>query len=174
MKKIFTLALVALFSMSMMAQHEIGGIVGGMNGASYKYWLTSDLAIQTDLAVGLTAAYAGTYYKGTNLLGTSYQMDHYDFMLNPNLAYHFQLPANFKLYVGGGVGLGLMGTFNGSGVIGKFGANAMVGAAYHFNGLPLVMALDFRPGYGLGFDDASSPHISMFDWKLGLAVRYVL
>ena len=172
MKKIFTLALVALFSVSMMAQHEIGGIVGGLNGASYKYWLSSDLAIQTDLAVGLTAAYSGVYFKGTKI--AEGQMDHYDFMLNPNLAYHFQLPANFKLYVGGGVGIGLMGGFGGGGVMGKFGANALVGAAYHFNGLPLVMALDFRPGYGLGFEDSSYPHYSMFDWKLGLAVRYVL
>ena len=57
MKKLFTLALVALFSASVMAQHEIGAVVGGLNGASYKYWLGSNLAIQTDLAVGLTAAY---------------------------------------------------------------------------------------------------------------------
>jgi len=83
MKKIFTLALVALFSVSMMAQHEIGAVVGGLNGASYKYWLSNDLAIQTDLAVGLTAAYSGVYFKGTKI--AEGQMDHYDFMLNPNL-----------------------------------------------------------------------------------------
>lgn len=174
MKKIFTLALVALFSVSMMAQHEIGGIVGGLNGARYKYWLSNDLAIQTDLAVGLTKfAYSGVYFKGTKI--AEGQMDHYDFMLNPNLAYHFQLPANFKLYVGGGVGIGLMGGFNGGGVMGKFGANALIGAAYHFNGLPLVMALDFRPGYGLGFEDSRLIRIiACSTGRLGLAVRYVL
>lgn len=174
MKKIFTLAVVALMSVSMMAQHEIGGIVGGLNGVSYKYWISDNLAIQADLAVGLTAAPTGCYYKGTDIWGGTAQLNHFDFMLNPNLAYHFDLPANFKVYVGGGCGIGLMGGFNGGGVLGKFIANGMVGAAYHFSGAPIVMALDFRPGYGLGFEDASYPHYSMFDWKLGFAVRYVL
>ncbi|MBR6017626.1 MAG: hypothetical protein IK073_03275 [Paludibacteraceae bacterium] len=172
MKKLFTLALVALFSASVMAQHEIGAVVGGLNGASYKYWISSNLAVQADLAVGLTAAYTGAYWKGSKF-GEG-QMDHWDFMLNPNLAYHFDLPANFKLYCGGGVGIGMLGGFGSSSILGKAGANALVGAAYHFPSMPLVMALDFRPGYAIGFEDASYPHYSMFDWKIGFAVRYVL
>ena len=39
MKKIFTLCVVALMAVTTVkAQHEIGAIVGGLNGASYKYW----------------------------------------------------------------------------------------------------------------------------------------
>jgi len=175
MKKIFTLALVALFSLGVMAQHEIGGIVGGLNGLSYKYWFSDKLALQADLAVGLTEI-AG----GTNVTGLGYQSwsdGIYDFTLNPNLAYHFDLPANFKLYVGGGVGLGLMSNINNTDpdyITGKFGVNGLVGAAYHFGNVPLVLALDFRPGYGLGFTDANSGTVNFFDWKLGFAVRYVL
>lgn len=53
MKKIFSLMLVAMLSLSAMAgSHEIGGVVGGMNGLSYKYWMGNNLAIQADLAVG--------------------------------------------------------------------------------------------------------------------------
>ena len=36
MKKIFAFVLVATMSLSAMAQHEIGAIVGGLNGLSYK------------------------------------------------------------------------------------------------------------------------------------------
>ena len=107
MKKIFTLCVVALMAVTTVkAQHEIGAVVGGLNGLSYKYWFSDNLALQADLAVGLTAAYAGAYYEGTKL-GEG-QFDMYDFTINPNVLYHFDLPANFKLYCGGGVNLGLM------------------------------------------------------------------
>lgn len=175
MKKIFTLAFVALFSVSMMAQHEIGGIVGGLNGLSYKYWISDNLALQADLAVGLTAGYGGAYFKG-NKFGEG-ELDIYDFTINPNLAYHFDLPSNFKLYLGGGINFGMMSDINNTntnGILGKFGANGIVGAAYHLGGVPLVLALDFRPGYGLGFQDKDAAHLSFFDWKLGFAVRYAL
>ena len=53
--------------------------------------------------------------------------------------------------------------------MGKFGINGVLGLAYD---LPLVvLALDFRPGYGLGFRDANLL-AHFFDWKVGLAVRY--
>ena len=60
------------------------------------------------------------------------------------------------------------------GISGKFGINALAGAAYNFDGVPVVLALDFRPGYGLGFTEANVPHSSFFDWKLAFAVRYRL
>ena len=176
MKKIFTLCVVALMAVTTVkAQHEIGAVVGGLNGLSYKYWFSDNLALQADLAVGLTAAYAGAYYEGTKF-GEG-QFDMYDFTINPNVLYHFDLPANFKLYCGGGVNLGLMSYIENTdpnGISGKFGVNGALGAAYEIGSAPIVLALDFRPGYGLGFTKADNPHTSFFDWKLAFAVRYKL
>lgn len=176
MKKVFTLFAAVMLSVSAaFAQFEIGGIVGGLNGVSAKYWFNNNMAIQADLAVGLTAAPTGVYYQGTKLFG-DVQVNHYDFMLNPNFLYHFDLISNLKLYTGGGLGLGLMrdDVLIAYGVVGKFGLNAVAGLAYELPSAPIVFALDFRPGYGLMFKDASTAHASMFDWKLGLAVRYKL
>ncbi len=171
MKKIFTLCVVAFMAFTTVkAQHEFGAIVGGLNGVSYKYWFNNAMALQGDLAVGLTEAAAE---------GGSGPM--WDFTLNPNFLYHFQLPANFKLYAGGGVNIGMCSpliTYNygygysGTTTIlnGKFGVNAAVGATYDIQAVPLVLALDFRPGYGLMFND--NGNASFFDWKLAFAVRY--
>lgn len=176
MKKILTLCVAILMAATTVkAQHEIGGVVGGMNGLSYKYWMSDNLALQADLAVGLTCAYAGAYYKGTKFgEGSSSQ---YDFTINPNALYHFDLSSDFKLYAGGGINFGLVSGINNTnpyGIMGKFGINGVFGASYDIANAPVVLAFDFRPGYGLGFEDASSPHMSFFDWKLGFAVRYKL
>ncbi len=176
MKKILVLCVAALVAATTVsAQHEIGAIFGGMNGASYKYWFNDAFAVQADLAVGLTCAYGGVYFNGTKLAeGSSSQLD---FTINPNALYHWQLPENFKFYAGGGINFGLVSDIantNPNGIAGKFGLNAAVGATYEFDEVPLVFALDFRPGYGLGFQDANSAHMSFFDWKLGFAVRYKL
>lgn len=192
MKKILMLCVaVMMAATSMKAQHEIGGIVGGMNGLSYKYWFNDALALQADLAVGLTQA----AYKG----GSAGQ---YDFTINPNVEYHFDLPANFKIYVGGGLNFGLcdgLGTHGGaynfdpsdfmdyapahrarmssgssSTVCGKFGINAICGVTYDIQAVPLVLAFDFRPGYGMSFRDSKVDPSHFFDWKLAFAVRYKL
>lgn len=183
MKKIFVLFAAAMMAVTVSAQHEIGGIVGGLNGLSYKYWFSNSLAIQADLAVGLTEGVGAQYYQGNNLSGTM-NARLYDFTINPNVLYHFNLPANFKIYVGGGINFGLvdmLAIHNGgyywpvqSDVNGKFGANAAVGLTYDIQAVPLVLAFDFRPGYGLGFQKADNAHISYFDWKLAFAVRYRL
>ena len=105
MKKIFVLFAAAMMAVTVSAQHEIGGIVGGLNGVSYKYWFSNSLAIQADLAVGLTEAASGSNIEG------HYYSSHYgvwDFTINPNVLYHWQLPANFKIYCGGGINFGMM------------------------------------------------------------------
>jgi hypothetical protein len=174
-KGIILFAIALLTATSAMAQHEIGIVAGGLNGVSYKYWFSDRFALQADLAVGLSRVPGGTYYKGNKVLDWTASI--YDFTLNPNLAYHFDLPANFRFYVGGGLNLGLMSGIENTNpdyISGKFGLNALVGAAYRFDGAPIVLALDFRPGYGLGFTKADHGHDSFFDWKLALAVRYCL
>ena len=174
-KGLLLCAFAMLMAGNVMAQHEIGGVVGGLNGLSYKYWFSDQLALQADLAVGLSRIPGATYYKGDKTPDWTFSM--YDFTINPNVAYHFDLPANFQIYLGGGLNLGLMGHIDNTdpdGISGKFGINALAGAAYNFDGVPVVLALDFRPGYGLGFTEANVPHSSFFDWKLAFAVRYRL
>ena len=172
MKRLFTFFVASMLVASVMAQHEIGVIAGGINGVSYKYWFSEKLAAQADLAVGLTAAPAGIYYQGYYFGGGTNPQ--YDFTLNPNLEYHFDLPYNLNLYAGGGLNLGLVSDIantNPNSIFGKFGLNGIVGLAWLASD-KLVLSFDFRPGYGLGFRDADTAHISFFDWKLGVAVRY--
>lgn len=183
MKKIFAFVLVAMMSMSAMAQHEIGAIVGGLNGVSYKYWVSDNLAVQADLAVGLTEVVCADSWLGT---GRTFAWDIFDFTINPNVLYHFDLPADFKIYVGGGANIGMLGDLASTPetalrlpVVGKVGVNGVVGACYQLSSVPLALALDFRPGYGLGFDGQNDPTAGtwlchMFDWKLAFAVRYCL
>lgn len=224
MKKIFLAVVVALFSINVMAQHEIGGVVGGLYGLSHKYWFSGALAVQTDLAVGLTqAATMVDYGEMGGKKSTSFGI--YDFTINPNVEYHWALPVeNLKIYAGGGINFGLYDNLakasysaayayaelyqqaadyiddyagdyakayagaggSGSTVNGKFGINAIVGLQYNLKSVPLALAFDFRPGYGLGFnkpytdyDEAGNKHTEarvahFFDWKLAFAVRYCL
>ena len=172
MKRLFFIIIATMMTANMMAQHEIGLIAGGINGASYKYWFSDKLALQTDLAVGLTAAPGALYYQGSSLgSGANSQ---YDFTLNPNIEYHFPLSEKVQFYAGGGANFGLVSDLNNvnpNAIIGKFGINSIVGLSI-FAGSNVALAFDFRPGYGLAFYSADVAHFSFFDWKLGFAVRY--
>jgi len=167
MKKILTIIVAVLMATTAVkAQHEIGAIVGGMNGLSYKYWFSNHFALQTDLAVGLTQAAVENWSIGM-----------YDFTVNPNALYHFDLPDNFKIFVGGGLSLGMLNYLNGGyseSIMGKFGINADAGVSYDIQSVPLVLAFDFRPGYGLGFRGSKgySYTLNYFDWKVAFAIRY--
>lgn len=175
MKKIYAFLLVVAMSTTVMAQHEIGAVLGGMNGVSYKYWFSDKLALQTDLAVGLSRIAGGVYYQGTKF--SSGNEGIYDFTINPNALYHWSLPENFMIYTGGGVNFGLVSDIDNTataGILGKFGLNAAVGVTYNLEEVPLTFALDIRPGYGLGFQTADVQHMSYFDWKLAVAIRYRL
>ena len=162
MKKLFTLCLVVLAAVTTAkAQLEVGGIVGGLNGASVKYWFNDKMALQGDLAVGLTQ---GAFNGGSVGL--------WDFTINPNYLYHFDLISDLKLYTGGGINFGMVGGIGGSGVLGKFGIKAVAGLAYEIPTAPIVLAFDFRPGYGMMFNGGGAFHY--FDWNLAFAVRYKL
>ena len=170
MKRIFIILAAVVITTGMKAQDEIGIIAGGINGLSYKHWFSEKVAIQTDLAVGLTAAPMGIYAYGKQMISGTKSL--YDFTLNPNLLGHLSIIPNLQFYGGPGVNLGLMSDLHNTNpdlIMGKFGINGVLGLAYD---LPLVvLALDFRPGYGLGFRDANLL-AHFFDWKVGLAVRY--
>ena len=172
MKRLFTILAAVMMTASVMAQHEIGVIAGGINGLSYKYWCTDRLAVQADLAVGLTVAPGAVYYQGYSIAEGTNQ--HYDFTFNPNVAYHFPLPSDLQLYAGCGVNIGLLSDIanvESHNLMGKFGANGIIGLLWLACD-KVAIAFDFRPGYGLGFQQADYPLFHFFDWKVGLAVRY--
>ena len=173
MKKILVILTVAFLTVTgASAQHEIGGIVGGFNGLSYKYWFNENLALQVDFGAGLTRAYGASFYKGKKMGKSAISL--FDATVNPNVLYHFQLPANFKIYIGGGVNIGMTDNldpkYNNN--FFKFGVNSAVGFSYDIQSAPVALALDFRPGYGLAFKNPESAHLSYFDWKIAFAVRY--
>lgn len=174
MKKFITLCVAMLAAINISAQREIGIVAGGLNGLSYKRWFSSNVAIQTDLAVGLTVAPYSGHFKGIKTHGTQSQ---YDLTLNPNLVYHIDMPSSFKLYLGGGLNIGMVSDLhntNPNAIFGKAGANALAGLSYGFGNSPWVLAFDFRPGYGFAFRDENAPHFHFFDWKLSAALRYTL
>jgi len=152
---------------------EIGVIIGGTYGVSYKYWFSENTALQNDLAVGLTLGVGSIYYQG-DYYGSAVNPQ-YDFTLNPALLRHFNLSDRFSFYVGAGINLGLVSdlfNIDPTLIMGKAGANGVLGLALRLN--RVVIAGDFRPGYGIGFYNADTAHFSYFDWKLGLAIRYCL
>ena len=169
MKKIILCAMSLLFAIGAFAQtQEFGVVVGGLNGLSYKKIMSENFAIQTDLAVGFqstTALEEFTYIRG--------RIDIFDFTLNPNFLYNKELSHGLYAFAGGGVNLGLAQDLpNGFITFGKFGLNAMLGAGYKMDNVPLSFSLDFRPGYALLLNYYYETVWHIFDWHLAASVRY--
>ncbi len=180
MKKYISLALLCFATLCLSAQnykHSIGGMVGSMYGVSYKGFIlgVEHLALQGDLGVRLMSTAAGNgNYTGS--------MSMYTFELNPNVVYQNTIgefdEGRVDWYAGGGLSLGLCGDLYPmrvgnyvyySPVLGKFGLNTVAGAEIVFDA-PVDLSLDFRPGYGVAFND--NYHVSFFDWALVASVRY--
>ena len=104
MKKLFFSLVVLVFATTGMAQNqEIGLVVGGLNGLSYKKHMSENFAIQTDLAVGFQRTQLGLMGDGDYI---PLQADIFDFMLNPNFLYHKDLKYGIYAEFGGGVSAG--------------------------------------------------------------------
>ena len=76
MKKILLLAVAALASLGAFAQdytHSAGLVVGNLNGLSYKYFISDELAIQADLGFGIIST-SGSYASSNEV---SYSKDGY-------------------------------------------------------------------------------------------------
>lgn len=126
MKKIFTLVVAAMTAICAFAQdytHSAGLVVGSLNGLSYKYFISDELAIQADLGFGIVAT-SGSYAQSEE---ASYSKDGYSsisrttgtFNIKANL-WTFELAPNFiwqrnfasfdwadlDFFVGGGITLG--------------------------------------------------------------------
>lgn len=173
MKKIIFSLLCVAISMGTFAQdQEVGLVVGGFNGLSYKKMMSENFAIQTDLAVGFQRT--SIDWLGDSELITA-TADLFDFVINPNFLYNKELKHGIYVFAGGGasVGLaqGLPASYNPI-TFGKFGLNAMIGAGYKLADLPLTFALDFRPGYAMLLNVKTETLLSIFDWHLAASVRY--
>ena len=176
MKKTKKSAILVLLLMGMMGgvfaqapyKHSIGVTVGNFNAISYKTFLANHLALQLDLGY--------KYTIGANKYGN---MNISTLELNPNLMYEGHFTKGLYGFIGGGFSLGyswFYGVYDGWFIdtyyrydYGKFGANGIVGLEYKFN-IPLTLQLDFRPGYGMLFNDDVA--VEYFDWSVNLGVRY--
>ncbi len=155
MKKVMLIALVAFMFMSsynLKAQdapykHSVGGVVGFIDGFSYKGFILNKLAIQADAGFGIGFPYMST-------------------KANVNLMYQGYIKKGFYWFAGGGVSGGY--AFGGAALL---GVNAIGGAEYKFAKIPLTLQADIRPG--VGFYINSYDHAVGFDYNfLNLSARY--
>ncbi|MBO7491102.1 MAG: hypothetical protein J6T59_01530 [Bacteroidales bacterium] len=148
-------------------KHSIGVTVGNFEALSYKTFCTNHLALQLDLG-----------YKYT--VGASRHINLYinSLELNPNLMYEGHFTKGLYGFIGGGVSLGYSWNYWGYGWdwvgtyrsdYGKFGVNGILGLEYKFN-IPLTLQIDFRPGYGMLFNE--DVDFNYFDWSVNAGVRY--
>lgn len=181
MKKIFSIVaslLIVLTASAANYEKAAGVEVGGINGISYKQFFTDNLALQCDLTVGLLET-QGSWSKRKG----AGKVKGFDFKINPNVVYQMSIGAGFDFYAGGGIGFGLYHSdfkrMDKSQNYGKFGINAIAGVEYVLNSAPIVLGLNFRPGYGVAFTGnemlkENYGAINYFDWGLGFSVRYIL
>ncbi len=166
MKKVMLFALVAFMFMSsynLKAQdapykHSVGGVVGFIEGFSYKGFLLNNLAIQADAGFGIGFPYMST-------------------KVNVNLMYQGYIKKGFYWFAGGGLSGGY--AFGGAATIfgttfnsyGLLGVNAIGGAEYKFAKIPLTLQADIRPG--VAFHMNRSVFKPYFDYNfLNISARY--
>lgn len=177
MKRITKNVVLFLFLMGMAGgvfaqapyKHSIGATVGTFNAVSYKTFLLDHLALQMDLGYKYTL---GATRYGNMYINT--------LELNPNLMYEGHFTKGLYGFIGGGVSLGYSWFYGVYDHVfthyiyyryeyGKFGANGILGLEYKFN-IPLTLQFDFRPGYGMLFNEDID--FDYFDWSVNLGVRY--
>ena len=180
-RKIFVTAVCAIFCLvgTLKAQapykHSIGATLGSMQAFSYKTFVTDHFAIQIDLGTKILC----TDGEGQNHGAKWKAFDFWNLELNPNFLYEGNLVAGLYGFAGGGVSLGYSWDAWNPGVfrfgeywdMGKFGVNAMLGLEYKLN-IPLTLQFDFRPGYGMFFNDLPNNELNFFDWSVNAGVRY--
>ncbi len=127
MKKIILCFMVLGLSLGAFAQNnELGLLVGGLDGLTYKKMMSENFAIQTDLAVGFQRT--SIDWLGDSELITA-TADLFDFVINPNFLYNKELKHGIYAFAGGGVSVGLAQGLHASPnpiTFGKFGLNAMI------------------------------------------------
>ncbi|MFA7401935.1 MAG: hypothetical protein GX612_05940 [Bacteroidales bacterium] len=132
--KIIICLLVVMSSLSLNAQtpykHSIGGIVGFMEGGSYKTFISDVFAIQVDF---------GLHFSHYALGGS----------VNGNFMYEQAIKNGFYWFAGGGLSVGPTfgaNPFSNNPVGFRLGLNGIGGAEYKFAKIPLTLQADVRPG----------------------------
>lgn len=183
MKKLSTLLLILGLVVAVNAQapyrHSIGGTLGNLNAFSYKTFFTDHLAFSIDAGYKWTHTYATYHEKGTNYAVNFRNFQPHTIEINPNLMYEAPTgKGGLHWFIGGGLsgGYSWANYYNGwygtyRYYYGKFGVNAIGGIEYKFN-IPLTLQADFRPGFGMMFNNHY--HINYFDWGVNVGVRYTI
>ena len=149
-------------------KHSLGATIGSFFGVEYKVFATPKCIVVTDLGFNLIASKLGTRKLGYT------QAEFWVAQFNPNIGYQGIFAQNeqgtHSWFIGGGISIGLLtGYADYSLINGKAGANAMFGYEWNCSRIPIVISADFRPGYGLTFQNKFNQ--SFFDWALFVSVR---
>lgn len=155
-------------------KNELGVVVGSYNGLSYKRVVNDKFATLTEVGFGLQATkYMDHYSSGGLNISIHGNIDLWDVHINQNFLFNYEISNNLFFYAGGGVTIGYAQEFNYNEEFAKTGINAIVGLEYRLPTAPLGIAFDFRPGYAnLTSSSERDVNVSIFDWKLALALRY--
>lgn len=179
MKKLFIFALAVIacaITANAQYRYALGPIVGSLYGGSYKMYCSENIVFQTDLYVGLHKI-AGKVFLEEIDYGAITE-GHWDFTLNPNVMYQAPI-CDVKVgwlnyFAGMGISGGIAMEYGYPYVYGKIGTNAIAGMEYVFEGIPFSISADFRPGYAymVGVPLGIKTEVHMFDWSIGIALRY--
>ena len=142
---LFLICFTSLFAQdrSKPYNNSFGGIIGFINGFSYKGYLSSDFALQCD------AGLSWNWYTGVNLKGAV------------NFVYTGMATQDLFWFVGGGMNIGVGVTPENIYLIGSrihggypkkhypffFGLNLIGGIEYKVPGHPIALQVDVRPGF---------------------------
>ncbi|MDL2311752.1 hypothetical protein LJC68_02600 [Bacteroidales bacterium OttesenSCG-928-B11] len=151
--------------------HSIGGVIGNLNGASFKMFFSDKVALQADFGFKFGNSYRYKYTYGYNYYTLSQMIFFTSLELNPNVLYQGDITqwdfANFYWFAGGGASIGC--ALNPTAF--KFGLNAMGGVELTFRDMPLTVQADLRPGIGFVTRKGADP---FFDYAFTLSARYVI
>ena len=149
-------------------KNELGVVLGSYNGLSYKRVVNDKFATLTEVGFGLQATKFSDHYNGGGLnISVHGNIDLWDVHINQNFLFNYEISNNLFLYAG------YAQEFNYNEGFAKTGINAIVGLEYRLPTVPLGIAFDFRPGYAnLTSSSERDVNVSIFDWKLALALRY--
>lgn len=150
--------------------YSIGGVIGFMNGVTFKAAPGKHVALQIDL--------------GFRLANFGYRSQ--TFCLNPNLMYEGKINQNWNWFVGGGLSFGVarhrVAVYAQNDIYYDswrfhtdfvFGLNAIGGCEYTFSKIPLTLQADIRPGYILYSNHNFHATRDIFDYNfLNISARY--
>lgn len=144
--------------------HEVGAVIGNLNGFSYKRIGKKHFSFQLDLGLKFRTVQDYNYntYGSYSESYTGAALD-----LNANFMYQNTIKdtraCSIQWFAGGGAITGF--AFYWGNV--EFGINAIGGVEFLFNKIPFSLQIDARPGLGLSPDDGA-----FFDYAIGIGLRY--